>query len=185
MPDDMPLVIETVTDPALAPALAEVAAVTFPLACPPHSRPENIAAHIAKALSPQQFARWIDDDVHEVIAAREGGQVIGYALLVHACPVDPDVQKVIDGDRITEISKVYVLPDHHGAVRDDRPAHRLMAAALDSARARGSETVWLGVSQLNERAQRYYRKMGFRQVGTKTFDMNGIVEHDYVMRQDL
>lgn len=185
MPDDTALVIETATDPALAPAVAEVAAVTFPLACPPHSSPDDIAAHIATALSPQRFAEWIGDDVHEVIVARLGGRVIGYALLVHAPPTDDDVAAVVPGRTVTEISKMYVLPDHHGAVHDERPAHLLMAEALAAAHDRGSQTVWLGVNQLNERAQKYYRKMGFRRVGTRTFTMNGAVEHDYVMAQDL
>ncbi|GAA3960599.1 GNAT family N-acetyltransferase [Gordonia caeni] len=185
MPDDMSLVIETVTDPALAPAVADVAAETFPLACPPHSSPEDIAAHISAVLSSQNFAEWIGDDVHEVIVARLSGRVIGYALLVHAPPADADVAAVVVGDAVTEISKMYVLPDHHGTVHDERPAHRLMAAALAAAHDRGSQTVWLGVNQLNERAQKYYRKMGFRHAGIKTFTMNGAVEHDYVMAQEL
>lgn len=35
--------------------LAELAAVTFPLACPPESRPEDIAAHLANTLSETSF----------------------------------------------------------------------------------------------------------------------------------
>lgn len=183
MPDDTPLVIETVTDPAAAAPIAFLAAVTFPLACPAHSTREDIAGHIIESLSPERFAAWIDGDDSEVIVARDGvdGPLIGYALLVHGPPADHDVRAVVAGDAVSEISKMYVLAGHHGAQRSDKPAHRLMAAALNAARARGSATVWLGVNQFNERALRYYRKMGFEQAGTKHFNMNGAVEPDFVM----
>ncbi|MFC0315319.1 GNAT family N-acetyltransferase [Gordonia phosphorivorans] len=176
-------VITTVTDPTMADEIAAVAAATFPLACPPHITAENIAVHIAKNLNAERFAEWIGDDDHDVIAATEGpdGPVLGYTLLVHRPPTADDVRAVVPGDEITEISKMYVLPDHHGPRSTGRPAHLLMHAALAAARARGSALVWLGVNSGNERAQRYYAKMGFTVAGPRTFDMNGTLEHDYVM----
>ncbi|MEZ5211455.1 N-acetyltransferase [Gordonia sp. (in: high G+C Gram-positive bacteria)] len=189
MPYDTDPVIESVTDPALAPEIADVAAATFPLACPPHSTADDVAAHIADHLAAQHFSSWITDAHHEVIVARAGsrGAVIGYALLVHAASTDDDVRAAVPGGPITEISKMYVLPEHHGSADPDGtpPAHLLMTAALDAARARGSATAWLGVNQLNARAQRYYRKMGFAVAGTKSFTLNGTVEHDYVMVRSL
>lgn len=184
--------IETVTDPTEAAEVAAVAAVTFPLACPPHSKPENITAHIAAHLSEAKFADYIADDTHEVLVARDDeGGVVGYALLVHANPADPDVIKAIgaaecgrdalESENVTEVSKMYVLPDHHASRGQARPSHALMEASLDAARSRGTHYVWLGVNSENERAQKYYRKMGFAQIGTKTFNMNGVVEHDHVM----
>ena len=185
-------VIELADDPSDASAIAVVAAATFPLACPPHSTPGDVAAHIEMHLAPANFAAWIADDSYDVVVARHPVDgVIGYTLLVHSEPSDDDVRTAlgIDGASgaapITEISKMYVLPEHHGATRSDRPAHRLMAAALDVARAKGSTRAWLGVNQENRRALRYYTKMGFTRAGTKTFDMNGAVEHDYVLVRDL
>ncbi|MFT4087641.1 MAG: GNAT family N-acetyltransferase [Gordonia sp. (in: high G+C Gram-positive bacteria)] len=177
------VVVETATDTALAGEIADVAAVTFPLACPAHSTPENIAAHIATVLSAEAFAGWIAHERHDVIVARDGeqGPIVGYALVVHGAPTAPDVRLLLAGDDVSEVSKMYVLPAYHAAHRAERPSHRLMAAALESARERGSSTVWLGVHQDNVRAQTFYRKTGFTQIGTKTFDMNGVIEHDHVM----
>jgi len=186
------LIVETVTDPALAPQVAEVAAATFPLACPAHSSAEDIAAHIATQLGPDDFAGWIASPGHDVLIARDGddGPLLGYSLLIYGAPTDAAVAAAIDGDTagsdtVTEISKMYVLPDHHAAHRDDRPSHRLMEAAIEAARSNGSTMVWLGVNQENLRAQRYYRKMGFSTIGTKTFDMNGTIEHDFVLGRRL
>ena len=60
-----------------------------------------------------------------------------------------------------------------------------MAAAIDSARARGSAVAWLGCNEENGRALRFYEKSGFTRAGTKTFDLNGTIEHDYVLVRPL
>ncbi|MGW0035738.1 GNAT family N-acetyltransferase [Gordonia sp. NPDC003376] len=183
--------IETATDPALAPAVAEVAAATFPLACPPDSRPDDIAVFIRENLGPANFAAYIASPESEVLVARAAdGTLAGYALVHHRAPADADVAAVITERPTSEISKMYVLPDHHAHIRPSEtrtapPSHLLMRAAIDRARLRGSAVVWLGVNQENERAQRFYAKMGFHRAGAKTFDLNGNIEHDYVLSQPL
>ncbi|MGN6441263.1 MAG: GNAT family N-acetyltransferase, partial [Arthrobacter sp.] len=44
-----------------AGALAALAAVTFPLACPPSSSPADIAAHLANTLSEEHFKGYLAD----------------------------------------------------------------------------------------------------------------------------
>ena len=39
-------IVDVVVDPSLTADVAEVAAATFPLACPPHSSPDDIAGFI-------------------------------------------------------------------------------------------------------------------------------------------
>ncbi|MGB3302136.1 GNAT family N-acetyltransferase [Gordonia sp. (in: high G+C Gram-positive bacteria)] len=167
--------------------------MTFPLACPPHSTAANIAAHIDQVLSPERFADYIADEDQQVLIARSGpeGPIVGYALLVHAVPDNSDVHgavmnapggaEALAAQRVTEVSKMYVLPEHHATNSEHRPAHLLMEAALAAAADRGSTFVWLGVHSGNERAKRYYAKMGFTQIGTKSFNMNGAIEHDFVL----
>ncbi len=60
-----------------------------------------------------------------------------------------------------------------------------METAIERARARGAASIWLGVNQENARAQRFYAKMGFTRAGVKTFDLNGSVEHDYVLSRPV
>jgi RimJ/RimL family protein N-acetyltransferase len=45
--------------------------------------------------------------------------------------------------------------------------------------------VWLGVNQLNERAQRFYAKSGFSKVGTKRFLVGDRYEDDYVFERSV
>ena len=92
---------------------------------------------------------------------------------------------IIDGDgppdETAELSKMYVVSDHHGA----GASTALMERTLATAREWGVRRVWLGVNQGNERAQRFYAKSGFAVSGTRTFQVGGRRENDYVMVREL
>lgn len=158
------------------PALAELAALTFPLACPPHTTDAAKAAFIAAHLSAPRLEEYLADPARDLLVAAEDDALVGYALLVAGEPADADVAAAIRIRPTVELSKCYVHPDHHGA----GVASALMAAALEVVRARGAAGVWLGVNQLNARAQRFYDKSGFERVGVKRFLVGDRYEDDYV-----
>ena len=158
-----------------ADQLAEVAARTFPLACPPSVAVGDIAACITATLSPQRFRAYLVDPNRLVLAATESGRVIGYAMMVRGA--DPDVASYIEPRPAVELSKMYVLPDHHGG----GAAAALMEAGVSWADEVGAQVVWLGVNQNNHRAQTFYRKHRFAVVGTRTFPVGAILENDFVM----
>ena len=179
-------IVDVVVDPSLAADVAEVAAATFPLACPPHSSPDDIAGFINANLAEANFAAYIASDESDVLVARTpDGTTVGYSLVHHRPPSDPDVAAVVVEAPSSELSKMYVLPDHHSRGRTDPPGQLLMRAAIETARDRGSVLVWLGVNQENVRAQRFYAKMGFERAGVKTFDLNGSIENDFILTRRL
>lgn len=161
--------------------LATVAARTFPLACPPSSTADNIADFVRANLSVGSFTEYLADPDRTVFVARDDARILGYAMLVHGPPTDADVTRVLPAHPVSELSKIYVLPDAHGGA----VSAALMAACVRDARRRGTRTMWLGVNQQNERAQRFYRKQGFAVRGTKTFRLGGVIEDDYVMTRPL
>ncbi|OBA91962.1 acetyltransferase [Mycobacteriaceae bacterium 1482268.1] len=171
------LVEVTTATAAELPELADVAARTFPLACPPSVTEANVAAFIAETLTQAHFARYLDDPDRLVLAARRDGRIIGYAMLIRGVPDDDDVQKAVSVRPAVEISKMYVLADDHGA----GASAALMGEAIRGARALGAKCVWLGVNQHNRRAQRFYAKRGFTINGAKTFRLGTEIENDYVM----
>ncbi len=61
----------------------------------------------------------------------------------------------------------------------------LMQAVEEQARARGARELWLGVWERNERAQAFYRKHGFRKVGTQIFVVGTDPQTDHVMLREL
>jgi ribosomal protein S18 acetylase RimI-like enzyme len=168
-----------VTEPAATELaeLADVAARTFPLACPPSTTPDNIAAFIDEQLSARRFAEYLNDPDRVLLIAREDGRMTGYAMLIRGVDGDDDVQRAVSLRPAVEISKLYVLPDSHGA----GTSAALMSEAISRAAQLDAKCVWLGVNQQNQRAQRFYAKHGFAVNGTKTFRLGAAVENDYVM----
>ncbi|MFD4182075.1 GNAT family N-acetyltransferase [Rhodococcus sp. NPDC058514] len=162
-----------------AAELAAVAAVTFPLACPPSATEADVADFVGAVLSEARFSEYLAAPDRTVLKAVGVDGIIGYAMLVDGTPDDPDVRAAVSLLPTVEISKLYVLPDRHG----DGVSTALMTAALDHARALGAAGVWLGVNQENARAQRFYAKNGFERVGTKTFLVGEQLHHDFVMQR--
>ena len=161
--------------------LAALAAVTFPLACPPQSRPEDIAAHLANTLSEPNFRAYLADPEVTVLVIDADGELRGYSLLVARPTRDPEVAAVLSELPCTELSKCYVHPDHHGL----GASAELMHASIGAAAAAGARGLWLGVNSQNARAIRFYEKSGFRKVGTKSFQLGDTVEHDFVMERPV
>ncbi|VEG54168.1 N-acetyltransferase GCN5 [Mycolicibacterium aurum] len=157
--------------------LADVAARTFPLACPPSVGPDDVAAFITENLSRDRFADYLADPARIVLTAVDDGRILGYAMMIRGVPDDPDVAAAVPDRPAVELSKMYVLPDSHGA----GVAAALMAAVVQNAATLGAACVWLGVNQRNARAQRFYAKHGFTITGTKTFRLGGHIEADYVL----
>jgi GNAT superfamily N-acetyltransferase len=150
--------------------LAAVAARTFPLACPPSTAPENIASFIETNLSAERFAEYLADPQCAIITAVHDGRIIGYAMLIRG-----------NADDTAELSKMYVVPDHHGG----GVSTALMERTLATAKEWGMRRVWLGVNQGNQRAQRFYAKKGFKVNGTRTFQVGDRRENDYIMDREL
>jgi GNAT superfamily N-acetyltransferase len=164
-----------------AAAVAEVAAATFALACPPDVDPESVAAFVAEHLIAERFEEYVADPGRAVLVAEQDGAVLGYAMLVHGEPYDADVRAVLRHRPTTELSKIYVLPTAHGG----GVASQLLAAAVDVARDVGAAGIWLGTNQANERAHRFYEKSGFERIGTKRFLVGKRWENDFVFELAL
>lgn len=168
--------------PSDAAALAEVAAVTFALACPPSTAKQAIADFVATALSAEAFARHLADPSRVLLVDDPGeGPLDGYTMLVLGEPADADVVRSIRVRPTAELSKIYVRPGQHGR----GTAGGLLERTVEAARERGAAGMWLGTNQENERAQRFYAKHGFERVGVKHFRLGDRDEDDYVFERAL
>lgn len=164
-----------------AATLAAVALVTFPLACPPGTTEESSQRFIDDNLREPHFADYLADPARDVLLAEVDGEPAGYTMLVVGEPHDSDVAAAITVRPTVELSKCYVLAEHHG----QGVAAALVAASLEVARARDAAGVWLGVNQQNQRANAFYAKSGFALVGTKKFLVGDTYEDDFVRERIL
>lgn len=169
-------------DPSDAEALAALAAVTFPLACPPSMPAEDHRAFIAAHLTAAHFDTHVRTPGHLVDVLDESGMLVGYSLTLVGEPLDAELAVTLtDPARTGYLSKFYLHPDVQGRGL----APRLMDAVVESARESGVGGLVLGVNGENTRAQSFYRRMSFEVIGERTFTVGQRVEHDLVMHRKL
>ena len=160
-----------------APGLATLAALTFPLACPSYHTPENIARHLERVLSPERFVEYATSSDYSLTVADMAGSIIGYGMVDYQEATDPVVREhVSDHKRAAELSKLYVHPEFHGV----GISHGLLEQALGDMSARGKDTTWLTVNQLNARANAFYEKSGFAIVADKIYRVGDVIDDDYL-----
>ncbi|MGP7960822.1 GNAT family N-acetyltransferase [Sanguibacter sp. A247] len=166
--------------PSDADELAALAALTFPLACPPGTDPADLAEFVRTHLTSAHLAAHASDPSHDVLLVTDDARPttpVAYALVVDETP--PSTASVLATSRM--LSKFYGHPDAHGT-----PATALlMDAVLAACRARGAAGVWLGANQHNERARRFYAKHGFEVVGTRHMRVGGRVHDDVVLARPV
>ena len=168
--------------PSDAVAIAHVAAVTFPLACPPGTQLTDIAAHVGQHLSPESFGQHLADPDRTVLVVEdEGGGLLGYAMLVRGEPADPEVAAALPRRPAVLLDKCYLLPEAQGTGAADL----LLAAASREAVAGGASCLWLGVNRQNARAARFYERNGLRVVGQRSFRVGQVVHEDDVRARVL
>lgn len=153
-----------------APAVSELASLTFPLACPPGFSADAVAEHIRGKLSPDAIAITMAGQDAEYSVAWEQRRAVGYLLLVAGGESPPAPQ-----EGLLELRQIYVHPEFFGSGL----ANDLMAVAID--RAADHAGLWLGTSQVNERALRFYRKHGFVVVAERTFMVGPTPNRDWVL----
>jgi GNAT superfamily N-acetyltransferase len=159
-----------------ADALSAFALDVFVTTFGPDNHPDDMAAYCAMAFTPAVQAREIADPSRIYLLAESHGALAAYALL-RVGNVEPNVT----GPSPVEVERFYVAHAWHGT----GVAHALMTAVLETARARGGETLWLGVWDRNPRAIRFYAKHGFVDVGSHAFVLGTDPQTDRVMARAL
>ena len=79
------------------------------------------------------------------------------------------------------LDQIYILTGYHGI----GIAHGLMDWAIEEARRRGAEELYLTVYIENHRARRFYDRYGFEDVGRYEFKVGNHVDEDVIMRKSL
>jgi ribosomal protein S18 acetylase RimI-like enzyme len=104
------------------------------------------------------------------------GALAGYVLLNDGAHEDGVVAA-----HPVELQRFYIDRAWHGRGM----AARLMAHAVDTARALGGDVLWLGVWEENPRAIRFYEKQGFVRVGAHVFMVGTDAQTDAIMARTL
>ena len=172
-------------------ALADLAALTFPLACPPELSAEDIAGFVAANLSAERFGEYLGhpDRYHLLVVRDETGRLQAYTLSVLPRDADEgphaeDVARIITPRPLVELSKFYCRPELHGSGLNDV----LMAALIEEFARPGTcpllgadgtvAGIWLGTNGRNVRARKFYERHGFVVAGPRRFTVGQDVQED-------
>ena len=152
--------------------LAELGERTFRETFQAFNAPEDLEAFLERTYGESIQRSELEDRANTCFLAECDGRPVGYALLRPGPP-----EPCVTGERPLELARIYVLRERQGA----GVAAALMEECLAVARAQGAQTLWLGVWERNGRAQAFYRKFGFRDVGWHLFCIGRDPQHDRIL----
>ena len=104
------------------------------------------------------------------------GCLSGY-IKINEAPAQTDIHD----DSALELERIYVS----GKAQGKGCGSYLLEQVTGTAKQKGKEYIWLGVWEKNLKALSFYRKHGFREIGTHTFMIGADAQTDYIMRKDL
>jgi diamine N-acetyltransferase len=162
-----------VTDASL---LAELGARTFSDTFAADNKPEDMAAYLAASFSPAKQTEELLEALSLYLIAEIDNEAVGYAQL--QAGVAPDC---VTSPIPIELVRFYVIQQWHGR----GVSATLMRACIDRARQAGYQTLWLGVWEQNGRAQAFYRKWGFEEIGEHIFQLGSDQQTDVLMARKI
>ena len=194
--------IETVTlrraTLADAPALALLGGATFLEAFTWMLPGPDIIAHAAKHHNAAAYEHYFADANTRITLAVTGpalgfpdqpGSTVGYAMLctpelptLHVLPTDIELKRIY---LLSRFRTAPVLAPGGSPIPNLRPAQALMDAAVADARALHRTRLLLGTHAGNLRAIAFYRRNGFTEAGTRTFQVGTQTCSDLIFAKPL
>jgi ribosomal protein S18 acetylase RimI-like enzyme len=159
-------------EPKDAAVLADLARTTFYDAFAASNDASDMALHLKRAYGVTQQSAELQDPEMTTLLVEQDGIAIAYAQVRN-----DHVPECVTGPAPAELWRFYVHRDWHGR----GVAQALMERVKAEARARGAQTLWLGVWEHNDRARAFYAKTGFTDVGEHVFLFGTDPQTDRVM----
>lgn len=138
--------------------------------------PETMQAYLVSSFSLEKIASEMAAPTSIFLLAFQGSQAVGYARL--GVDTLPDC---VTGPAPIRLFRMYVAQGYAG----NGCGTSLMQTCLHEARQSGHQTVWLGVWEQNTRAQTFYKRQGFRPVGSQAFSFGREIQKDVLMAKPI
>ena len=142
----------------------------------PKNAPEDLANYMRQAFNTEQIIAELVDQNSIFLVAEVDGQPAGYAKLIVGT-----IEDEITARKPIELSRLY----SHQKFLGGGVGQKLIDTCFDLARDNDNDVMWLGVWEYNPRAQRFYEKNGFREVGKHTFQLGSDPQIDLLMQKEL
>ena len=137
---------------------------------------ENMTKYLAEGFSIEKLTTELSDNNAEFYFATLDDNVIGYLKLNFG-----QSQTELQDDKGLEIERIYVLKDFHGK----SVGQILYDKAIEDAKLKNSDFVWLGVWEENPRAINFYKKNSFVEFDKHIFKLGNDEQTDIMMKLKL
>lgn len=137
---------------------------------------ENMKNYLEEKFSYEKLTAEITDENSEFYFATLKDEVIGYLKVNFG-----ESQTELKDNKALEIERIYVSKEFHGK----KVGQLLYDKAIEIAKEKNAEYVWLGVWEENLRALNFYRKNGFVEFDKHIFVLGDDEQTDLMMKLKL
>lgn len=134
---------------------------------------ENMTKYLQEGFSIEKLTAELENKNSELYFAILDGNIIGYLKLNFG-----QSQTELKDNKALEIERIYVLKDFYGKY----VGQLLFRKAMDIARQKSVNYVWLGVWEENQRAINFYKKNNFVVFDKHIFKLGNEEQTDIMMK---
>ncbi|WP_018478318.1 GNAT family N-acetyltransferase [Pontibacter roseus] len=156
--------------------LQEIGRLTFSETFSAGNTEENMKQYLEEGFSVEKLTAELNDQNSEFYFATSEDKVVGYLKLNFGTS-----QTELKDENALEIERIYVLKEFHGK----SVGQLLYEHAMQVARQKRVDYVWLGVWEENPRAINFYKKNGFVEFDEHVFRLGDDEQTDIMMKLKL
>ena len=156
--------------------LQEIGRQTFYETFSESNTEENMKSYLDNGFSIDKITFELNDENAEFYFAKIDDKIIGYLKLNFG-----QSQTELKDDKALEIERIYVLKEFHGK----KVGQILYDKAIEIAKKKNSDFIWLGVWEENPRAINFYKKNGFIEFDKHIFKLGDDEQTDIMMKLKL
>ena len=156
--------------------LQEIGRQTFYETFSESNTEENMKSYLEDGFSINKITNELNDENAEFYFAKIDDKIIGYLKLNFG-----QSQTELKDDKALEIERIYVLKEFHGK----KVGQILYDKAIEIAKQKNADYVWLGVWEENPRAISFYKKNGFVEFDQHIFKLGNDEQTDIMMKLKL
>lgn len=137
---------------------------------------DNMNKYLEEGFSVDKLATELSDNNADFYFVTLDNNVIGYLKINFG-----QSQTELQDEKAVEIERIYVLKEFHGK----KVGQLLLNKAIEIARQKNADYVWLGVWEKNPRAINFYKKNGFVEFDKHIFKLGNDEQTDIMMKLKL
>ena len=160
-----------------ASLIADLSRETFYHAFAPFNTKEDMDKFMNEVFTREKLMAELDMPGNIFLLAYAGDDIGGYVRMR-----DKNIPEVSLGtDNIIEIARIYTVASEIAK----GIGTALMKECISIAKEKQRNYIWLGVWEMNDRAIRFYKRVGFKKFGAHEFVLGSDVQTDWLMMLEL